>query len=123
MKAYKPGDDVGQLQEWPFEAPESRYRILKGEPRASGRLEAGGPGQDRRAGIWRCSKGVFECTEQGDELMTVLEGKCRITDLDRDMTVELGPGDSAFLQDGARVRWDIRKDVTKLFFGWKQGGY
>ena len=123
MIQYKPGDDVGELEDWPFDAPESDYRILSGAPRASGRLEAGGAGHQTRAGVWRCTAGVFDCTEQGDELMTVLEGRCRITDHASGEVAELGPGDSLFVRDGARVTWDVIEDVTKVFFGWKAGGY
>lgn len=123
MNAYKPGDDVGALEDWPFEAPESDYRILKGTPRASGRLEAGGAGHVTRMGIWRCTTGVFECTEQGDELMTVLEGHCRITDHANGTVLDLRAGDSAHLSDGARVTWDVLEDVTKVFLGYKAEGY
>lgn len=123
MKSYKPGDDVGALEDWPFEAPESAYRIIEGAPRASGRLEAGGAGQVTRMGIWRCTAGVFECTEQGDELMTVLEGHCRITDHASGTVLDLRPGDSARLTDGARVTWEVLEEVTKVFFGYKPGGY
>ena len=123
MITYKPGDDVGVLEDWPFDAPESDYRIVRGNPRASGRLDVGGPGQASRAGIWRCTAGVFECTEQGDELMTVLQGRCRISDLGSGERTELGPGGSLLLRDGWRVRWDVLEDVTKVFMGWKPGGY
>ena len=69
MFSYKPGDDVGPLDDWPFDNPDSHYKITEGDPRASGRFDFGGPGHVTRFGIWRCTKGVFECTEQGDELM------------------------------------------------------
>jgi hypothetical protein len=81
MLKYKPGDDVGELEDWPFDNPLSDYKIKDGEPKASGRLDAGGPGHTTRTGIWRCTKGLFECTEQGDELMTVLSGRCRLIDM------------------------------------------
>ncbi len=72
MIKYVPGDDVGRLAHWPFDNPESDYQIRQGDPKAFGRMDAGGPGHTTRAGIWRCTKGIFECTEQGDELMTIL---------------------------------------------------
>lgn len=123
MRLYKPGDDVGALDLWPFDNPASGYVIRAGAPRASGRLEAGGPGQATRFGIWRCTKGVFDCTEQGDELMTVLEGRCRITDRATGAAASLGPGDSLFLRDGMRVTWEVTEDVTKVFYGSKEGGF
>jgi len=123
MHRFRPGDDVGPLEPWPFDNPASGYVIRRGSPRASGRIEAGGPGRATRFGIWRCSPGTFECTEQGDELMTVLTGRCRITDHATGVAVDLGPGDSLFVRDGARVTWDVREEVTKVFFGSRPGGF
>jgi uncharacterized cupin superfamily protein len=123
MLKYKPGDDVGPLEEWPFDNPMSDYQIKEGNPEASGRLDAGGHGNTTRTGIWRCSKGVFECTEQGDELMTILCGRCRLTDINNKQTTELSTGDSLFVRDGSRVTWDIIEDVTKVFFGFKAHGF
>ena len=123
MKKYKPGDDVGPLNFWPFDAPESNYVIVKGSPKTFGRIDAGGPGHSTRYGIWRCTKGVFECTEQGDELMTVLSGRCRIIQHDSGEICELEPGDTLFVRDGSRVTWDVTEDITKVFFGQKTESY
>lgn len=123
MKRYQPGDDAGALEDWPFDNPASDYRILAGAPRASGRLDLGGPGMPMRAGIWCCTRGAFACTEQGDELMTVLSGRCRLRDHATGEVTDLGPGDSLLIRDGMRVTWEIAEDVTKVFFGWKPGGY
>lgn len=120
---YRPGDDVGPLDDWPFDNPESDYRILSGDPRASGRLDAGGPGHVTRSGIWRCTAGTFECTEQGDELMILLRGRCCITDHATGETVSLEAADTYMIRDGTRVTWDIQEDVTKVFFAHKAGGY
>jgi uncharacterized cupin superfamily protein len=123
MLKYTPGDDVGPLEDWPFDNPLSDYVIKQGDPRASGRIDAGGPGHAMRTGIWRCTKGVFDCTEQGDELMTILAGRCRLTDLSTGVTTDLGAGDSLFVRNGSRVTWDIIEDVTKVFFGHKPDGF
>lgn len=123
MRTYASGDDVGALEHWPFDNPASGYRIVAGAPVASGRIEAGGAGEATRMGLWRCTAGAFECTEQGDELMTVLEGRARITDHATGTMIEIGPGDSLFLRDGMRVTWRIDADLTKVFYGSKAGGY
>ena len=123
MHKYKPGNDVGALEFWPFDAPESDYRILSGTPKTYGRIDAGGPGHPTRYGIWHCTKGAFECTEQGDELMTVLSGRCQITQKSSGEVCNLGPGDSLFVRDGSRVIWDVSEDITKVFFGHKRDGY
>lgn len=116
MTPYKPGDDLGPLEDWPFFNPASDYVIRRGNPRASGRIDTGGPGQVTRSGIWRC-------TEQGDELMTILGGRCRITHHVDGTVSDLAPGDSLFIRDGSRVTWDITEDLVKVFFAYKSDGY
>lgn len=123
MIRYSQDATAGPLETWPFDNPASAYRILEGSPRASGRLDAGGPGHATRAGLWRCTEGAFACTEQGDELMTILSGRCTITDHATGETVTLGPGDSMFIRDGSRVTWRILEDVTKVFHGYKPDGF
>lgn len=123
MQIYRPGDNVGALEDWPFDNPASNYRILEGAPRASGRIDAGGPGQDTRLGIWRCSVGTFECTEQGDEIMTILAGACHVTDHASGETRAIGVNDTMFMRNGARVTWQITEEVTKVFFGHKPDGF
>ena len=120
---YTHGMDVGPLEDWPFDNPASDYRITRGTPRASGRIDAGGPGHPTRTGIWRCTAGAVECTEQGDELFTILSGRCRLIDHATGTATDLAPGDSFFVRDGTRVTWDVTEDVTKVFFGHKPGGY
>ena len=123
FKGYRPGDDVGALEAWPFDNPASDYRIIEGAPQAFGRLESGGPGQATRFGIWRCTKGIFECTEQGDEMMSILAGHCRLTVHATNETHELRAGDTLFSHDGARVTWVVMEDVTNVFFGFKATGF
>lgn len=123
MLKYPIGADVGTLTFWPFDNPASGYVIVAGDPKTYGRIDAGGPGHVSRTGIWRCTPGVFECTEQGDELMTMLAGRCRLTDHATGTVTVLGPGDTCFLRDGSRVTWDIEEEVTKVFFGHKPDGY
>jgi len=123
MQIYTPETEIGVLQPWPFDNPESNYKILFGAPAASGRIDTGGAGYTTRSGIWRCTAGTFECTEQGDELMTLLSGRCHLTDQSTGKSHELGAGDSLFMPDGRRVTWEIIQEVTKVFFGNKPGGF
>lgn len=120
---YTVGCDVGALSDWPFDNPASNYEVTRGTPRASGRIDMGGPGHMTRFGIWRCTAGAFTCTEQGDEMMTVLSGHCTITDHGTDASVNLSPGDSLFISGDSRVTWDVTADVTKVFHGYKTDGY
>ena len=123
MFKIKPGDDVGPLDRWPFDNPLSQYRIVDGEPETFGRIDAGGPGHTTRFGIWRCTQGAFECLEQGDELMTVLEGRGRLTWLNDNTSRNLAPGDTLFIRNASNVRWDIFETLTKVFFAQKADGY
>ncbi len=117
MQIYTPGADVGTLQPWPFDNPKSNYKILAGAPIVSGRIDTGGQGFTTRSGIWRCTVGAFECTEQGDELMTLLSGRCRLTNQLTGKSHELKAGDTLFLTDGCRIKWEVIQEVTKVFFG------
>ena len=120
---YKYG--VGQIPEglepWPFDNPDSDYKILRGAPRASGRLDSGGNDAQHRLGIWACSEGAFECTELGDELQTILSGQLIMTRVGGE-SITCGPGDSIFTRKGERVIWDIQQDVTKVFFTYNRDG-
>jgi len=123
MQVYTPGTEIGVLQPWPFDNPESNYKILFGAPAASGRIDTGEAWYTTRSGIWRCTTCTFECTEQGDELMTLLSGRCHLTDQSTCKSHELGAGDSLFMPDGRRVTWEIIQEVTKVFFGNKPGRF
>ncbi len=122
MITYKPGDDVGELEHWPFSGEASNYVIIRGTPKAYGRMDGGGAGAIWRAGIWRCTAGTFMCTELGDEMQTVLSGRVRITRADGTVH-EFCPGDTFFTTRGERVTWDVLEDVTKVFFSASSDGF
>ena len=116
MRRYRAHDPHDDLEPWPFvaDAP-SRYRILRGDPRASGRLDLGTGNAAHRMGVWACTEGAFECIERGDELQTILEGRLRIVRADG-TSCEFGPGDTFFTRKGERLVWDVLEDVKKVFF-------
>ena len=115
MQKYALDDVPESLDAWPFDNPASGYKILRGDPRASGRLDHGDNAGPYRLGIWACTEGAFECTELGDELQTIIRGRLVLTRVGGE-SIECGPGDSIFTRKGERVIWDIREDVTKVFF-------
>ncbi len=122
MLSYKCGKDVGELEFWPFQGAESDYVIVSGDPRASGRLDGGGPGYNWRSGIWRCTAGSFMCNELGDEMQSILSGRVRIINADGKF-YEFGAGDTVFTNRGDRVTWEILEDVTKVFFSLNPHGF
>ena len=113
MRKYPLDAEPVDLEAWPFDNPASDYRILRGEPRAAGRIDVTGDG--RRLGVWSCTEGAFECTELGDELQTIQRGRLVLTRVGGE-SIECGPGDSIFTRKGERVVWDILEDVTKVFY-------
>ena len=115
MHKYALDEVPGALEPWPFDNPASNYKILRGDPRTSGRIDYGDNAGPYRLGIWACSEGAFECTELGDELQTVIRGRLVLTRVGGE-SIECGPGDSIFTRKGERVIWDIHEDVTKVFF-------
>jgi len=121
MLKYPFKEVPADLEPWPFDNPASDYRILRGEPRASGRLDRGSNEAQHRLGIWACTEGAFECTELGDELQTILSGRLTLTRVGGE-SIECGPGDSIFTCKGERVVWDVHEAVTKIFFTYDKGG-
>ncbi len=115
MHKYALGEVPSSLEPWSFDNPASNYKILRGDPRASGRLDLGDNAGPYRLGIWACSEGAFECTGRGGELQTVISGRLVLTRVGGE-SVACGPGDSIFTRKGERVVWDIREAVTKVFF-------
>lgn len=115
MHKYSPDNTPQNLEPWPFDNPASNYRILRGEPKASGRIDEGGNAATSRLGIWCCTEGTFECTELGDELQTILSGRLTLTRSDGE-SIDAGPGDTIYTRKGERVTWDIHEAVTKVFF-------
>ena len=103
------------LEPWPFDNSDSEYRIVRGNPQASGRLDYGANDAESRMGIWACTEGAFECIESGDELQTLLSGHLILTRDDGE-SIECRAGDSIYTQKGERVTWDIREAVVKVFF-------
>ena len=114
MRRYRKDEPLDDLEHWPFDNKASDYVIVQGDPVASGRIDfvcAVGSGG---VGVWRCTEGVFDCNELGDELQTILQGRLILT-LEGQAPTECIPGDSIFTRKDQRVRWDIRETVVKLF--------
>lgn len=123
LLVFTPGMDVGALEDWPWQdnSP-SNYVLLDGtRPRASGRIHHATA--TTRTGIWHCTRGKMECTEQGDELCTILSGVVEVTDVATGQTVRLKAGESLKCWHGKRLIWNVIEDVTKVFYGFKADGY
>lgn len=121
MRKYPGNTDIEKLEPWPFDGTASNYEIISGNPQASGRIDRGTASSQHRVGIWSCSKGVFSCTELGDELQTIISGRLIMTRENRE-SIECQAGDSIFTRKGERLTWDIREAVTKVFFSYNSEG-
>ena len=67
------------LEHWPFGNEASDYVIVQGNPVASGPYRLCESDGSARLGIWRCTEGIFDCNELGDELQTILQGRLILT--------------------------------------------
>ena len=114
MRRYRKDEPLDDFEHWPFDNKVSDYVIVQGDPVASGCIDYGSPDGTARLGVWRCTEGVFDCNELGDELQTILQGRLILT-LEGQAPIECIPGESIFTRKGQRVRWDIRETVVKLF--------
>ena len=121
MRKYPLNTVETNLEPWPFQGEASDYKIIRGNPQASGRLDIGSNQGQHRMGIWACTEGAFSCTEVGDELQTIIRGKLTLTRADGE-SISCGPGDSIFTRKGERVTWDIQQAVTKVFFTYNSDG-
>ena len=115
MRGYFANGNWDDLDEWPSLVDSPRHKILRGEPRAFGRVDHGGLSQTQTVGIWQCTQGAFEAVELGDELQTIVEGRLGIVEGDGTRH-EFGPGDSFFTRKGEVLVWDVIERVTKVFF-------
>ena len=115
-------NDKLPLQPWPSPKDSPGYRVTKGDPQVSGRLDVGAQNSRHRLGIWACTEGAFECTESGNELQTLFEGRLKVTKEDGSF-VEYGPGDSFYTEKGEKVIWEIIEPVRKVFFNFNVAGH
>ena len=121
MKPYLRTQSIKDLVELPPLAETSGYEVLEGNPVASIRIDQGSLTSKNRLGIWGCSTGAFRCTEKGNELQTIIEGKLIL--IYEDGTEHpFGPGDSIFTEKGEVVIWKIIEPVKKVFFTYDECG-
>jgi uncharacterized cupin superfamily protein len=97
------------------------YRVVRGNPIASIRFEIGEANSMIRTGYWACTTGAFECTEAGDELQTLLQGRLKVIESDG-TEHEFKAGDSFFTRKGEVVIWDVLEDIEKIFFTYIDDG-
>ena len=113
MRKYAAELPLGDLEDWPFDNPDSDYRIIRGNPKAAGRIDFGG-NHLRHGWASGLALKVLSNAELGDELQTILIGRLRLTRANGE-SIQCVPVDSVFTRKGERVIWDIEEDVTKVF--------
>lgn len=121
MKGYPLALEQQGLMQLPELIDSPGYEVLQGNPQAFIRFDKGSESSKNRLGIWMCTPGRFKCTEKGDELQTVLQGKLILID-DAGNEQHLGPGDSVFTEKGQVVTWCIVETVKKVFFTFDSDG-
>lgn len=121
MKPYHSIDAITALVELPPLSQTPGYRVIEGNPIASIRFDQGSSTSKHRLGIWICTPGSFQCTEKGNELQTILEGKLTLIDEDG-LEYDFGPGDSIYTEKGETITWKISETVRKVFFTYDEDG-
>jgi uncharacterized cupin superfamily protein len=121
MKPYLHQSSQENLEMLPPLSDSAGYTVIEGNPRASMRLDSGSIQSRHRLGIWMCTPGTFSCTEKGDELQTIIEGRLSLTYADG-RCHNFGPGDSIYTEKAEQVTWKIFETVKKVFFTHDQAG-
>jgi uncharacterized cupin superfamily protein len=53
----------------------------------------------------------------------MLQGKVELTNVHTNETCTLTQGDSIYLYNGSRMKWNIIHDMIKVFYGYKDDGF
>ena len=89
------------------------WRVVEGNPEQFIRIDNGTFEAGPVTGIWKCTPGIIEFDSLAyNEFVNVYEGVIAVRLNDGEETV-LKPGDSYFIPKGAKVRYDVRKTVSK----------
>lgn len=93
--------------------PQPDHEVVSGEPVVSLlELDVSLDGTVER-GVWQITPGVVRDVE-ADELFVVISGRATI-EVEGGPTLEVGPGDSAVLPEGARTTWTIHETLRKVY--------
>jgi uncharacterized cupin superfamily protein len=87
--------------------------ILAGTPEVTERVVWISPDGLILRGVWQITPGTVTDVEQ-DELFVVVEGRATI-EVEGGPTLEVGTGDLAILEHGARTSWTIHERLRKVF--------
>lgn len=88
--------------------------IIEGAPRARG-AKLSTPSRDGLSvGTWDCTAGRFRWEYRTDEVIKVVEGHVRLTDV-HGRTSELFPGDVATFEAGDIAYWEVPEYVRKVW--------
>ena len=93
------------LQPWPIPPDQ----VVRGTPRARGRLLHDGAGE---TGIWECTPGSFTWRYDTHQAMTILAGRATLS-LGRGRSLQLKAGDAVFIPRGTRATWTVKATVRK----------
>lgn len=86
-------------------------KVQAGSPRAGVASVSGVAGL--AVGVWEHTAGTSTDVE-ADEVFVVLRGRATV-EVEGGPTLEVGPGDLAVLEAGARTRWVVHQDLRKVF--------
>ena len=98
------------LSDWGFRAGAE----AEGTCKIGGKIMSAANGV--KSGLWECTPGTFTVAERPNvESITILSGVVRLTDLGTGVATVLTAGDSAVLELGSSVKWEVLETVRKFF--------
>mmetsp|Transcript_15419 Transcript_15419/g.30317 ORF Transcript_15419/g.30317 Transcript_15419/m.30317 type:complete len:128 (-) Transcript_15419:100-483(-) len=101
--------DSKNLEDWGFRAGAG-----EGECAVNGKFLSKENGN--MSGIWQCTPGGFDVPNRANtENIFILSGKVKLINMDSKEVTELATGDTATLELGSSIRWEIVETVTKFF--------
>jgi hypothetical protein len=86
-------------------------QVVSGSPRPGAAAIPAVGGLD--AGVWEHTAGTSTDVE-ADEVFVVLRGRATI-EVDGGPVLEVGPGDVAVLEAGARTTWTVHENLRKVY--------
>lgn len=94
-------------------------RMISGEPsRTTTWNHYTDPTEQFFAGIWSSTVGAKKVAYTEEELCYILEGRCRLTDING-ASKEFGPGSAFVIPAGFAGEWETIEPVKKIYTIWQ----
>ena len=90
--------------------------VLEGNPLPSEQISYKSPDGKVTTGIWACEPGIFTGENYPvDEIITIIEGKLGLVDLDDGTEQIFEKGDVIVIAKGANTKWIVYEKIKKFY--------